>query len=77
MRNPWLLLLPVLLALLLTGCGHKADLGPGTTLKVGVIPYDKVDVVKEDYGQFAAYLGKKTGRGGGEVFVTPGVRRAS
>ncbi|MBV9851142.1 MAG: phosphate/phosphite/phosphonate ABC transporter substrate-binding protein [Armatimonadetes bacterium] len=65
-----LLLLPALLALLAAGCGRHEASGP-QALKVGVIPYDKVDVVKEDYGRFAAYLGKKTGRGDGEVFVTP------
>ena len=63
-------LLPVLVVLLLAGCGHPESATTGA-LKVGVIPYDKVDVVQEDYGQFATYLGKKTGRGSGEVFVTP------
>ena len=70
MRN-FCLLLSALLALSLSGCGHHGASPSASALKVGVIPYDKVDVVKEDYGQFATYLGQKSGRGGGEVFVTP------
>ena len=66
------LLLPLVLvssALLLGGCGHKPL--SATPLKVGVIPYDKAAVVREDYGAFASYVGKNSGRPDGEVFVTP------
>ena len=65
-----LLILPILLAFLMAGCGRKQD-ATSQPLRVGVIPYDKPDVVKDDYGQFAAYLGKKSGRPDGRVFVAP------
>jgi phosphonate transport system substrate-binding protein len=61
---------PVLAAFVMiaAGCGHHGS-GPAP-LRVGVIPYDKADVVTQEYTPFAAYLGKKTGRGKGVVFVS-------
>jgi phosphonate transport system substrate-binding protein len=63
----WCVLLLAALAGL-DGCSPKSASPP---LKVGVIPYDKVDTVREAYTPFAAYLAKKIGRTGSEVFVTP------
>ncbi len=73
MRPQLILTLP-LAALVLAGCGKPAtpasvDAAP---LKVGIIPFDKVkvDALKSSFKQYADYLGTKSGRPGGEVFVT-------
>lgn len=68
-------LLPLAAALLaLTGCGkHEAagtDSTPSAPLRVGIIPFDKVDALQTSFKQYADYLGSKSGRPGGEVYVT-------
>ena len=68
-----LILLPLLAAslLALSGCGdHAQKVAPPAPLKVGIIPFDKVDALKEHFKQYADYIGNKSGRPGGEVFVT-------
>ena len=73
-------LFALLLALLcLAGCSSKTDTGGGAsspaasgpTLKVGIIPFDDADTLKSAFTPFAQYLGKKSGYGDGQVFVTP------
>lgn len=60
-----LLCLPAVLSLLLLpGCGKHEK-----SLKVGIIPYETADQIKDEYGPFATYLGKKTGGQAGQVFV--------
>lgn len=67
--------------LTLTGCGSHPTTGPSTAppgggapasahLKVGIIPFDKVDALQASFKQYADYLGTKSGRPGGEVYVT-------
>jgi phosphonate transport system substrate-binding protein len=67
--------------LTLNGCGSHPTTGPGTTppgggapasapLRVGIIPFDKVDALQASFKQYADYLGNKSGRPGGEVYVT-------
>jgi phosphonate transport system substrate-binding protein len=69
MRKSLLALVLFTPLLLLGGCSHQK--ATATPLKVGIIPYDKATVIKEDYGAFASYVGTKSGRPSGEVFVTP------
>ncbi len=68
--------------LALTGCGKQETPNAGQTpsggaapvtdpLKVGIIPFDKVDALQAGFQPYADYLGKKSGRSGGQVFVTP------
>lgn len=63
----------------LAGCGQhetatstasSSDNNVSVPLKIGIIPFDKVDALKSSFKQFADYLGTKSGRPGGEVFVT-------
>lgn len=65
--------------LALTGCGKHETTGSNATpsgggasapLKVGIIPFDKVDALQTSFKQYADYLGTKSGRSGGEVYVT-------
>ncbi len=51
-----------------TGCGKPAATAP---LKVGIIPFDNADAIQKAFQPFATYLGNKSGRPGGMVFVTP------
>ena len=66
-------LLLVLITLLATSCGQKTggDSGAAAPLKVGIIPFEDVGAIQKAFAPFAAYLGKKAGRPGGQVFVTP------
>ena len=69
-------LLPLAAALLaLTGCGkHDAagtDSTPSAPLKVGIIPFEDVDAITKAFQPYSTYLGKKSGRPDGQVFVTP------
>ena len=76
-------LLAALLALgaALGGCSHAPAPAPGTgpqapassapPLKVGIIPFEDVDKIATAFKPFASYLGRKAGRGDGQVFVTP------
>jgi len=65
--------------LVLSGCGkheasNTASGGGGAAsepLRVGIIPFDKVDALQEGFKPFSDYLGKKSGRPGNTVFVTP------
>lgn len=62
-------------ALALAGCGrHEASApggaAPAAPLKVGIIPFDKVAALQSSFSRFAGYLGTKSGRPGGEVYVT-------
>jgi len=70
---PYLMLTLLLLAL--TGCGkHDSPTNSGgqaAPLKVGIIPFDKVDALQAGFQPYADYLGRKSGRPGGQVFVTP------
>ncbi len=71
----------IALALLaaLTGCGKHDSAnnlsGEGGAasepLRVGIIPFDKVDALQEGFKPFSDYLGNQSGRPGGKVFVTP------
>ena len=78
MRHSLLLLLTLASLLALNGCG-KHDTSPASPgasaaaapLKVGIIPFDKVDALQAGFQPLADYLGKKSGRPGGQVFVTP------
>jgi phosphonate transport system substrate-binding protein len=56
----------------LTGCTkHETPVSDAAApLKVGIIPFDKVDALKASFQQYADYLGKKSGRPSGEVYVT-------
>ncbi len=68
-----LLALPVLL-LVLAGCGHQDTSGGSSVpqaeaLRVGIIPYENVDKIKDDYGQFADYLGQKCAGKPAKLFV--------
>lgn len=62
----------LLLGMLCAGCSNKgpSDSGP-QPLRVGVIPFEQPDKIKESYQLFASYLGSKAGGRSGEVFVTP------
>ena len=71
-----------LASLTLAGCGNhgSSQTSPapsgGTAsasepLKVGIIPFDKVDALQAGFQPYADYLGRKSGRPGGKVFVTP------
>lgn len=60
-----------------TGCNSKQSGSstqtspyPPKSIKVGVIPFDKVDAVKKMYTPFSTYLAQKTGAASGEAFVT-------
>jgi phosphonate transport system substrate-binding protein len=68
----------------LAGCGSdkKAEGGGGggttatstssaATLKIGVIPFEDISKIKDNYKPLADYLGKKCGGKAAEVFVTP------
>ncbi len=71
MMRPKLTSLIILAGLLaLTGCG-KREAPQAQPLRVGIIPFDKVDALQEGFKPFADYLGTKSGRPGGTVFVTP------
>ncbi len=55
--------------LALPGCGkHDA---PPAPLKVGIIPFEDVDAITKAFQPYSTYLGKKSGRPDGQVFVTP------
>ena len=58
-----------LLCITITGCGSKSAGQP--VFKLGVIPFDKVDRIKTQYGPFANFIGRKCGFAKSEVFVTP------
>ncbi len=77
---PFISLAAALLAF--TGCGNHGNSQTGTAssgggasasdpLKVGIIPFDKVDALQAGFQPYADYLGKKSGRPGGKVYVTP------
>ena len=57
------------------GCGPKAGTGTNpdasAPLKVGIIPFEDAAAISKGFAPFATYLGKKAGRPGGQVFVTP------
>ena len=65
--------------ILLSGCGkHDAGNTPSgksgaalEPLRVGIIPFDKVDALQAGFQPFSDYLGTQSGRPGGKVFVTP------
>lgn len=69
----------LLLVVVTAGCGKREDAGSGglsqpnagQTLKVGIIPFDKVDTLKAGFTPFAQYLAHKCGYAQGEVFITP------
>ena len=63
-------LLPAALLLALTGCGRPAG-QTAAPLKVGIIPFEDVDAIQKAFQPYATYLGKKSGRPDGQVFVTP------
>ena len=67
-------ILPLVALLALPGCGKRETAGtsgtPSAPLRVGISPFDKVDALKEHFKQYADYLGTKSGRPGGEVYVT-------
>jgi len=58
-------------AVFISGCGHH-DEAPAAQqpLMVGVIPFEDAKAIKEGFTPLAEYLGKKTGRPSGQVFVT-------
>ena len=59
----------------LPGCGKNSASTDGGAdsepLRVGIIPFDKVDALQAGFQPFATYLGSQSGRPGGKVFVTP------
>ena len=63
--------------LLMSGCGKHdgTNTAPGgangSPLKVGIIPFENVDAIQKSFQPYATYLGKKSGRADGKVFVTP------
>ena len=62
-------ILPAAALLALSGCGkHDA---PPAPLKVGIIPFEDVDAITKAFQPYSTYLGKKSGRPDGQVFVTP------
>lgn len=71
----------VVIVAFISGCGSKDNKDTNnsinssatslSTIKIGVIPYDKVETVQQAYKPFAAYISKKTGCKDGQVFVTP------
>lgn len=76
MRRKLTLFISLAAALLaLTGCGkHEAagtDGTPSAPLKVGIIPFEDVDAITKAFQPYSTYLGKKSGRPDGQVFVTP------
>ena len=76
MRFKFAALFPLTAALFaLTGCGkHDAagtDAVSSAPLKVGIIPFEDVDAITTAFQPYSTYLGKKSGRSGGQVFVTP------
>jgi phosphonate transport system substrate-binding protein len=61
-----------LAAALLSGCGHHQAASPAAApLRVGIIPFEDAKSLRDDFTPMAEYLGKKTGRPSGEVFVSP------
>ncbi len=81
MRSQLATLFSLTAALLaVTGCGkHDATSSHATSssggvsapLKVGIIPFEDVDAIQKAFQPYATYLGKKSGRPDGQVFVTP------
>ena len=75
MRFKFASLLSAAALLLLPGCGkHDAagtDGAPSAPLKVGIIPFEDVDAITKAFQPYSTYLGKKSGRPDGQVFVTP------
>ena len=74
MRSKFASIASAAILLALPGCGKHEATGtggtPSTPLKVGIIPFDKVDALQASFKQYADYLGNKSGRPGGEVYVT-------
>jgi phosphonate transport system substrate-binding protein len=73
-RGPyeWSCVMMLVIALLVcAGCGQKGAESAAAPLKVGIIPFEDVGVIQKAFAPFASYLGKKAGRPGGQVFVTP------
>ena len=68
-------ILSAIALLALTGCGKHETTGtdgtPSAPLKVGIIPFEDVDAITKAFQPYATYLGKKSGRPDGKVFVTP------